>query len=147
MNKLARGGSEQQGYNQIKVIIEDLVIKSRQVLCSFPRNPNKLDALLLLSLRVVLSLTTAFLYDHQDFRQHKIHVAEKLILVPLINFSQKFNNLYRLQVNYLVDHFKDWICKLYHCLRDKHYDHIDAREQVVCKIAVVCLHQVHNWRD
>ena len=78
------------------MIIKDLVVKSRQVLCGFPRNSDKLNALLLLGLSVVFSLTTAFFDDHQNFWQHEIHVAKKLVFVSLIDLGQKLDDLNRL---------------------------------------------------
>ena len=50
-------------------------------------------------------------------------MTEKFVFIALIDLFKKSYNLYGLQVDNLMNHLKDWISKLYNCIRHKLNNH------------------------
>ena len=71
-------------------------------------------------------------------------MRKKLSLVLfVVDFDEQLDNEDGLLMDDTVDHLEDRVSELDHCFGNELDDHLQAREQVLRKIEVVLLKQVH----
>ena len=128
------------------MVVKDLYFKLWQEVDGLLSDLNTLQGKVFLRRVELLGLLPTVFDKVEDLRKHQVHMREKTGLVLGIDLKEKLHDGHRLNVDDLMDHFKDGVSELDHCLGNElddllHYD----EERLIQSIFVLLEHSHQHW--